>query len=262
MKKSSLKLLIGASVILILVGIGHTAFAYEYHLQFTPQSGARGLVVAGYEFVGDTVVGNCSYTSYGACSGRGCRPKVTPHYNTCTWDLYGNLLGMTAGGPTVPPVLYQSGTETVYASNGTSTTGADRGFGFVSTPSSHYTWQTPNGGYAVIPDAPYSVIATFISDGDIDLNVAGAAVIAQTFGTITPAPGSAFVSGITCPPAVAPGSTCSVTVTYNPIPVVCTASPYGYLYTGIDLSLVSDARAKTDFTQRFTVTGVTTCDDD
>jgi hypothetical protein len=44
-------------------------------------------------------------------------------------------------------------------------------------------------------------------------------------------------------------------------PPACTASPYGYAYTGIDLSLVTDAGINTDFTQRFTVTGVPICDD-
>ena len=247
---------------LILLCIAHAAFAYEYHLQFTPQSGARGLVVAGYYFSADTVVGNCSYDTVSASSGRGGHSVTTHHYNTCTWDLYGNLLSMTPGAPTVPAALYTNGTETVYATNGASSTGHDtRNFGFVSTPSSHYTWETLNGGYAVIPDAVYSVSATLISDGDFDLKLAGATVVANIFGTITPAPGTAVVSASTCPAAVAPASTCTVTVSYNPTTIGCTGSPYGYAYTGIDLSLVTDAGANTDFTQRFTVTGLRICDD-
>jgi len=223
MSKSPRKLLILALLTLILIGIADGAFAYEYQLQFAPQPGARNLIVAGYHFVGDSVVGNCSYYTYSACSGRGCHSVISYHYNTCTWDLYGNLLKMTPGAPSIPPVLSQSGTEIVYANNGSSTTGRDsRNFGFVATPSSHYTWQTPNGGYAVFGDAPYSITVTLISDGDVDLNVAGAAVVAQTFGTITPAAGNAFVSANTCVPEVAPGSTCTVTVSYNPIPIACT----------------------------------------
>jgi hypothetical protein len=52
-----------------------------------------------------------------------------------------------------------------------------------------------------------------------------------------------------------------VTVTYNPTTISCTGSPYGFAYTGIDLSVFSDAEIHTDFTQRFTVTGIPICDD-
>jgi hypothetical protein len=52
-----------------------------------------------------------------------------------------------------------------------------------------------------------------------------------------------------------------VTVSYNPTTIQCTGSPYGYAYTGIDLSLITDAGANTDFTQRFTITGAPICDD-
>lgn len=242
--------------------IAHATFAYEYHLQFTPQSGARGLVVAGYEFSGDTVVGDCSYYTVSACSGRGCHSVTTYHYNTCTWDPYGNLVSMTPGAPAVQASLYQAGTEIVYATSGSSSTGVDtRGFGFVATPSSHYTWQTLNGGYADIPDSVYAIAATLISDGDYNLNFGTPKVGAQVFGTVTPSPGSATVSANTCVGALAPGATCTVTVSYNPMTISCTGSPYGYAYTGIDLSLVTDAGANTDFTERFTVTGVSICDD-
>ncbi len=132
-------------------------------------------------------------------------------------------------GANRPKPLYQTGTEIVYATSGTIRTGLDaRNFGFVPTPSSHYTWQTPNGGYAVIPDAAHSIEATLISDGDYALNFAGAKVVPQIFGTITPSPGSAIVSPNTCVGAVAPGRTCTVTVTYNPTTISCTYSPYGY----------------------------------
>jgi hypothetical protein len=67
---------------LMLVSLAHTARAYEYHLQFTPQSGARALVVAGYQFSGNEVVGNCSYYTMSACSGRGCHSVPNYHYNT------------------------------------------------------------------------------------------------------------------------------------------------------------------------------------
>jgi hypothetical protein len=193
----------------ILLWTAGAASAYEYPLQFVPQAGARGLLVAGYEFVsvGTTVLGNCSYYTQSACSGRGCHPPPpTYHYNTCTWDRFGNLLSMTPGEPTAPTPLYQTGTEIVYAVSGKSATGFDtRNFGFVSTPSAHYTWETLNGGYADIPDALYRIQATLISDGDFNLNVAGARVTTQIYGTYTPAPGSAAVSANTCTSAVPPG---------------------------------------------------------
>jgi hypothetical protein len=118
-----------------------------------------------------------------------------------------------------------------------------------------------NGGYAVIPYAVYSITATLISDGDFPLAFEAASVAASASGFYTPAPGTAIVSATTCGSSVAAGSTCSVTVSYNPKTIKCTGSPYGYAYTRIDLKLVTDAGANTDFTQGFTITGVPMCDD-
>lgn len=252
-------------LLLALIWLGaHSAYAYEYQLQFTPRSGARGLVVAGYQFNGNTVFGNCSYYTYTAGSGRGSHGTTTYYYNTCTWDLYGNLISLTpvSAPPAAPPVISTNGTEIIYAVTGGESTGQDtRGFGFVNTPSSHYSWQTPSGGYAVIPYAVYPVTATLISDGDSPLAFDGATVAASVFGTITPSPGTATVTSTTCPSSVPAGSTCSVTVSYDPTSIKCTASPYGYAYTGIDLSLITDAGVNADFMLRFTVTGVPICDD-
>jgi len=157
---------------------------------------------------------------------------------------------------------YQNGTEIVYSTSGASTTGLDtRNFGFVDTPSSHYTWQTPNGSDAVIPDAAHVITATLISDGDFDLSFTGATVGSQAFGTLTPTPGDAIVADTSCGSAVPTGTTCAVTISYDPTTIMCTYSPYGYAYTGIDLALATDAGANKDFTQRFTVTGVRICDD-
>src|ERR1700736_1604321 len=248
---------------LILLG-AHVVFAYEYKLQFTPQAGARGLVVAGYQFNTDTVVGNCSYYTVSSGSGRGSHGTTTYHYNTCSWDLFGNLISLTpvASAPAAPPPLSQTGTEIVYAISGASSTGHDtRGFGFVSTPSSHYTWQTVNGGYAVIPYAVYPITATLISDGDFPLDFDGATVASSISGFITPSAGTATVSRSTCASSVPVGSTCSVTVSYNPTTIKCTSDAYGYAYTNIGLSLVTDAGANIDFTQGFTITGVPICND-
>ena len=132
----------------------------------------------------------------------------------------------------------------------------------VNTPSSHYSWQTPSGGYAVIPYAVYTLTATLVSDGDFPLTYSGATVTPSVSGTITPSAGTATVSSTSCPNSVQPGTSCSVTVTYNPTTTLrCTASPYGYAYTKIDLALITDAGAPADFTEGFTITGVPICDD-
>jgi hypothetical protein len=248
---------------LLLLG-AHAAYGYEYKLQFAPPGGAYGLTVAGYAFSGSTVVGNCSYYTVTVGSGRGAHGTKINHYNTCSWDLFGNLISLTpvSSAPVAPPPLYDRGTEIVYAVDGASNAGHDtRGFGFVSTPSSHYSWQTVNGGYAVIPYALYPITATLISDGDFPLDFDGATVAATASGYYTPTPGTATVSATTCGSSVAAGSTCSVTVNYNPTTIKCTGSPYGYAYTRIDLKLVTDAGANTDFTMGFTITGVPICDD-
>jgi len=79
-----------------------------------------------------------------------------------------------SSAPTPPPQISQTGTEIIYAISGSSSTGRDtRGFGFVSTPSSHYSCKTVNGGYAVIPYAVYTITATLISDGDFALDFDG-----------------------------------------------------------------------------------------
>jgi hypothetical protein len=163
----------------LVLSVAPMAYAYEYQLQFTPSGGALGLTIAGYQFSTNTVIGDCSYHTVTAGAGRGSHGTTTYHYNICTWDLYGNLISLTpVSSPlAAPPVLSQTGTEIVYAVNGASTTGRDtRGYGFVSTPSAHYTWQTPSGGYAVIPYAVYTVTATLVSDGDFPLVYDGANV--------------------------------------------------------------------------------------
>lgn len=238
-----------------------TASAYEYKLAFTPPSGARGIVVAGYQFNANNVVGNCSYYTSTSGSGRGGHTIVTHYNNICTWDLFGNLVSLTPGVMTPTAALYQSGTELVYAVFGTSTTGVDgRGFGFVSTPSSHYTWSTMNG-YATIPDAPYTATVQLVSDGDIPLAYSGANISASVSGLYNATAGTATVVSSTCPASIPTGSSCSVSISYAPTTIKCTGSPYGYAYTKIDLALISDAGVNTDLTEGFTITGVPMCDD-
>lgn len=254
-------------ILLILILLSaQSAYAYEFKLQFTPQGGAIGLHVAGYQFNANTntVTGDCSYYTYSASSGRGGHSVRTNHYNTCTWDLYGNLHSMTpvtSAMPT-PAVIQVIGTETIYAKLSTSTTGRDsRGLGFVNTLASHYSWTTPNNGYAVIPDAVYTITASLVSDGDFPLDLDGTNVTPSTSGYYTPSPGNASVASTTCGSSVQVGTSCAVKISYDPTAIVCTGSPYGYGYTRIDLSLVTDAGTTTDFTEGFTITGIRVCDD-
>jgi len=251
---------------LILLGLGaHTAAAYEFKLHFAPPSGALGVTVAGYQFktgTGSTVVaGNCSYYTI---SGQGGHFTIIQHYNVCTWDLYGNQISLTpvTTAPVAPPRISTIGTEIVYAISGTSKTGHDtRGFGFVNTPSSHYSWEPISIGYATIPYAVHKFTLTLISDGDFPLDYDGATVTTSVTGLLTPSGGTATVSATTCGDSVAAGSTCSVTVTYNPTTIKCVTDNYGYAYTTMDLKLITDAGANTDFTQKITITSVPVCNE-
>lgn len=66
-----------------LVLFAPLAGAYEYPLQFNANPGYRGLVVAGYQFLGTDVVGNCSYyTVSGGGSGKGGGGAATPSSTT------------------------------------------------------------------------------------------------------------------------------------------------------------------------------------
>src|ERR1700716_1509367 len=170
-------------LVLSFVALAGVAQAYEYRLQFTPNAGYQGLVVAGYGFNANTVVGNCSYYTVHSGSGRGGGYRTTKTYfnQTCSWDLYGNLLSITPGAPVVPAPLYVNGTQTVYAVDGNGGyTGRDIAlrpyFGFVNTVGSHYSWVTSNA-YAVLQQTPYTFTATLISDGDVSLNIS--AVVAR-----------------------------------------------------------------------------------
>src|SRR6516164_2464972 len=101
-----------------LLGISRLAVAYEYPLQFTPNPGYRGLIIAGYKFQGDNVVGNCSYlTVSGAASGKGGggRAPVKVYAQTCAWDRHGNLLSVTPGAPTIPRPIATKGSQIIYA---------------------------------------------------------------------------------------------------------------------------------------------------
>jgi uncharacterized repeat protein (TIGR03803 family) len=234
------------------VGIpGASGGGNRYPLQFTPASGSRGLVVAGYQLVADalvgyTVIGNCSYYTVHSGSGRGGGYRTTTtHFNqTCTWDPYGRLLTIAAGAPAIPSPLSVSGTRTVYAALNGAYTGSDSalaGGGFVYSPGSHYSWLTP-APYAVLQQALYTVTATLASDGDLPLSIAG--VQASALG------GAATVSSTTCSGQMPVRSTCTVTVTYDPTRL---RSATGLAYDTLNISVASDAGQTHDFVQSYTI---------
>jgi uncharacterized repeat protein (TIGR03803 family) len=224
----------------------------EYPLQFTPASGARGLVVAGYALAADptygtVVIGNCSYYTVHSGSGRGGGYRtITTYFNqTCTWDSYGNLLSVTAGAPAAPPPLSTTGTQTIYASNPIGIyAGSDSalpGHGFVYAPGPHYAWLTPNP-YTVVPQALITVIATLTSNGDIPLSVSSVQAAAVA-GQIT-------VTSTTCSGEIPVGSTCSVTIAYDPTRLRSTT---GLAYDTLSIHVNSDAGQTLDFVQRYTI---------
>ena len=228
----------------------------EYPLQFTPNAGYRGLVVAGYSLSGKTVTGNCSYYTVHSGSGKGGGyHTVTTYYNqTCTWDLYGNLLSMVQGAPAVPAPLYKNGTQTVYALNASGEyTGSDSNLpygGFVNTPGSHYTWQTSNA-YMVLTQSLYTFTAVLASDGDLPLNIlaVGASVLS----------GKAAVNSTNCVGQTPVGSTCSITVTYDPTKL---RSATGLAYDTLTIAVTSDAGQGHNFVQSYTITVKKSVDDD
>jgi len=69
----------------MLVG---TAHAYEYKLQFTPPSGAKGVSVVGYAFTdAGGVSGLVQYALSRCSSGRGAHCITTQYDYSATWDL-------------------------------------------------------------------------------------------------------------------------------------------------------------------------------
>jgi hypothetical protein len=236
-----------AAALVGVVGVAATAHAYEYRLQFTPNSGAQGLVVAGYWFSGDTVGGNCSYYTVTSGSGRGGGyHKYYTYYNqTCTWDMYGNLLGIAQGEPTAPPPLYTEGTRTIYAVDAAGdTTGTDTANnigGFVDTLGAHYSWLTSNA-YEVLQQQRYTWVLTLQSDGDVPLDIASVQASALQ--------ARAHVIGTTCIGTLPVGATCDVTVRYNPVQL---SSPTGLAYDTLTVSVSSNAGQANDFIQSYTI---------
>jgi hypothetical protein len=219
--------------------------AYEYQLQFTPVGNYENLVVAGYQIVNRTVIGNCSYIRITAGSGRDPRPGYVPYPQTCTWDLYGNLLSIASGAPAVPAPIATVGTETIYARVSAGLyTGSDSALrgGFVFTRGAHYNWQTP-ATYTVLPNnQPYTLTTALLSNGDIPLNV-----IAVHAGATA---GIVKVDSTTCIGIIAVGTTCDITVTLDPSKLTSTT---GLAYSTLTIKPASNAGEKTPFVQSFTI---------
>jgi hypothetical protein len=231
-----------------LLGISRLALAYEYPLQFTPNPGYRGLIVAGYKFQGNNVVGNCSYlTVSGAPSGKGGggRTPVKIYAQTCTWDMHGNLLSVTPGAPAIPRPIATKGSQIIYAidANG-NYTGTDIKLpqrGFVSSPGAHYTWLTPNNN-GVLRQIVYTLTATLKSDGDVTVDISNVTVSALL--------GLATLKQTDCNGEIKVGDKCSVTLTYDPSSLT---SATGLAADTLRIDLTSDAGEAVDFIQNLTV---------
>lgn len=235
---------------MILVAVCGAAFAqlagaYEYPLQFTPNAGYRGLVVAGYAFVGNDVVGNCSYYTVSGVSGKGGgRGRVTNYLQTCTWDETGNLLSIKKGAPAVPTPLYTKGNQVVYAANGTVYTGTDAKLperGFVNSPGPHYTWLTSAASGVLYPFV-YTFTVVLKSDGDIPVDITAVAPSALH--------GVATLKSTTCNGEIQVGSACSITVTYDSTKLT---SSTGSTSDTLRIDLTANAGEPHDFIQNFTI---------
>jgi hypothetical protein len=230
-----------------LLGIAQVAMAYEFPLQFKANPGARGLVVAGYSFVGSTVVGNCSYFTVSRGSsgkGGGGHAPAKSYAQTCTWDLHGNLLMVTPGAPKVPNVVATKGNLIIYATAGANYTGTDSKLpekGFVNSVGPHYTWVTPNNTAPLLGSIVYTLKVTLKSDGDGAVDISNMAVSALH--------GVATLKTTDCSGAIDAGNTCSVTLTYDPTKL----TGHDEASDTLRVDVTSDAEASNDFIQNFLI---------
>jgi len=221
--------------IAVLTVLAVSAFAHEYPLQFTPaaggpRSGRRGLSDHG---------GPLSRVPARTIPLRAVQAKVAattrPRRITTRrvrGDLTGNLLSITPGAPVTPPILYIEGTRTIYALNGSSTAGSDSALlpnhGYVDAPSPHYTWGpfTPPTG-----PAAQTVTLTLASDGDLPLDI--------TAASETTALARSHMVATNCVGVLAPGSSCSIAIYYDPTRL---AYPTGLMYETLTVTVQSNAR--------------------
>lgn len=228
-------------------GIAGPAGAYEYALQFTPNAGARGLVVAGYGFSGRTVTGNCSYYTQSSGSGRGGGYHSTKTYynQTCTWDLFGNLLSLVPGAPTAPTPLSTSGGLTIYAQDAAGDrTGIDANranAGFVNTLAAQYEWVTASATQFLPSPTPLNMRLTITNAGDLPLVVTGFDLSAQL--------GKVSLRRTSCQKNPIPsGKSCNVDILYDPRKIARGDDPYT-AYDSFTIGIVSNSGQAPDFTE-------------
>lgn len=94
-----------------------------------------------FEFNGSPAIyGVVAFDKVGVCSGRGCHPPVTHHYESCAWDLTGNVLGCIPGlvqqplpiaivNTNIPPPGFGVTQIVTFATNGTIDIGANKVYG-------------------------------------------------------------------------------------------------------------------------------------
>lgn len=226
----------------LALSIAAPANAYEYPLPYVPEGNYQDLVVAGYQIVGSTVTGNCSYTQVTSGSGRDPKTIYTPRPQTCTWDLYGALLGAVSGALAVPAPIAVNGTQTIYAMASPQLfAGSDSALpqrGFVFNFGSHYRWLTSNA-HVVVPQGGFDFTVVLASDGDVPLNIASV-----TASNLLKPKARVSVSANTCIGGIAVGGTCSVTLHYTDKRLL---SPSGLAYDTLTLHLASDAGQVQDF---------------
>ena len=218
------------------------AAAFEYPLQFTPLSGAQGLVVAGYTFDGPNVVGNCSYHITRSSGGRGGHTITTYFNQTCTWDRGGTLVSEVSGAPNLPNPLSTVGGVTTYAidTNGEYTGyDANRNVGFINRLSPQYVFNTASGGFLFLQkQKPVSITLSVQSVGDYPLQVSG---VTTASGAIIKMTSNGCVN-------VPVGGACAVVLQYDPTNIVKGDNPYTY-YDHISVSLTSNSGLAYTFTE-------------
>jgi hypothetical protein len=170
------------------------------------------------------------------------------------------------GSSTTP--LARTNNEIIYASQGSATTGKDvSGVGYLDLPASHFTWSYANcpyyfGGCYGYPSygTPYTIQPVLTSDGDLSLDINSTVSQVTVSGSYTNGTGKVTsVTGDCLSSPLSPGSSCTLTVTFDSTTIVCTTSPYGYGYNVLDLSLMSDAGALPAWEVHFTISSVPSC---
>lgn len=272
-----------------------SVLGYEHKLQFSPYIPYNPVVgratVIGEQFTLDAsgkingVTGLIHFVTVPS----GCR-YVCPRTNhdwTGTWDLGGNLLSTTqvawtpqsqiGTGSSNTPVPARTNNELIYAqgvlANGnTVTTGEDTAlYGYVDTVQSHYVWSQTTvppenvSGHFYIPRTPPFVFSVSLtSDGDLPLNITSTILQVTVSGGYTNGTGTASYQpqpGDCLSGPVAPGTSCSIQIGFDPSTIISSGSPYGYAYNNLFLALASDAGNLPDWTVSFTISGFTPPDE-